>query len=272
MKIFAATSLALNFLLAVIASIFWLQHQKASPVTVTVANKEISLSAPVEKYTAPAPAPLFRWSQLESEDYPTFIANLRRIGCPEETIRLLVSGEISQIYLEKQQKFEASHQRPMQPSELHQFRQEQATVLAQTFPTSLTTDASSKPASSRIAGSEASRSRTPQSPPVYPLVFALARPPGATSAANATLSLSGGAGSAPPPENVTAAFNQIRNDFVNKIGGANQNPSDPTYYQKWTEAQMDADNLMLSLLGAEYYNHYTIEVAQKAFEAQPPQR
>ncbi len=38
------------------------------------------------------------WSMLEAEDYPTFIANLQKIGCPDETIRLLVAAEINEKY------------------------------------------------------------------------------------------------------------------------------------------------------------------------------
>ena len=31
------------------------------------------------------------WYLMEADDYPTFIANLRKIGCPDETIQLLVT-------------------------------------------------------------------------------------------------------------------------------------------------------------------------------------
>lgn len=41
------------------------------------------------------------WNLLEAEDYPTFIANLRKIGCPDETIRLLVAAEINEKYAQQ---------------------------------------------------------------------------------------------------------------------------------------------------------------------------
>ncbi len=40
----------------------------------------------------------FVWSDIESEDYPTYIANLRLIGCPESTIRDIIVAEVTQLY------------------------------------------------------------------------------------------------------------------------------------------------------------------------------
>src|SRR5437899_3128213 len=33
------------------------------------------------------PAPPFDWRQVESEDYRQYVANLRALGCPEQTVR-----------------------------------------------------------------------------------------------------------------------------------------------------------------------------------------
>ncbi len=43
----------------------------------------------------------FVWSDIESTDYPTFIANLRSIGCPEATIRDIIIADINQLYARK---------------------------------------------------------------------------------------------------------------------------------------------------------------------------
>jgi hypothetical protein len=40
----------------------------------------------------------FVWSHIESEDYPTYIANLRAIGCPEPTIRDIIVAEVTQMF------------------------------------------------------------------------------------------------------------------------------------------------------------------------------
>lgn len=38
------------------------------------------------------------WRSIESDDYPTYIANLRAIGCPEETIRDIIVADINKLY------------------------------------------------------------------------------------------------------------------------------------------------------------------------------
>ena len=40
----------------------------------------------------------FHWSQIESPDYATFIANLRNIGCPETTIRDIIAADIHDTF------------------------------------------------------------------------------------------------------------------------------------------------------------------------------
>jgi hypothetical protein len=40
----------------------------------------------------------FVWSDIESEDYPTYITNLRLIGCPESTIRDIIVAEVTQMF------------------------------------------------------------------------------------------------------------------------------------------------------------------------------
>jgi hypothetical protein len=43
----------------------------------------------------------FSWQELESQDYPTYIKNLRSIGCPEQTIRDIVIADVTQMLAEK---------------------------------------------------------------------------------------------------------------------------------------------------------------------------
>src|ERR1043166_6497159 len=39
----------------------------------------------------------FQWAQLESEDYRTYIARLRSIGCPEQTIRDIIISDLDKV-------------------------------------------------------------------------------------------------------------------------------------------------------------------------------
>jgi len=40
----------------------------------------------------------FSWREVESADYPTYIANLRDIGCPEQTIRDIIIADVNALY------------------------------------------------------------------------------------------------------------------------------------------------------------------------------
>jgi LysM repeat protein len=40
----------------------------------------------------------FSWQEVESPDYPTYIANLRYIGCPEQTIRDIIIADVNALY------------------------------------------------------------------------------------------------------------------------------------------------------------------------------
>lgn len=43
----------------------------------------------------------FNWESVESPDYKQYIANLRSIGCPEETIRDIIQADVSKLYDQK---------------------------------------------------------------------------------------------------------------------------------------------------------------------------
>lgn len=40
----------------------------------------------------------FDWNAVESDDYKKYIANLRAIGCPEETIRDIITADVNKLY------------------------------------------------------------------------------------------------------------------------------------------------------------------------------
>lgn len=41
---------------------------------------------------------LFSWREVESSDYATYIANLRQIGCPEQTIRDIIIADVNAMF------------------------------------------------------------------------------------------------------------------------------------------------------------------------------
>lgn len=81
-----------------------------APKVPVAAPAEVSADAPAlpvrvltrsAATTASVPAGQFNWDQVETPDFQQYIANLRAIGCPEETIRDLIIAEINKLYAPK---------------------------------------------------------------------------------------------------------------------------------------------------------------------------
>ena len=53
---------------------------------------------PVAGSMARTNQPGFHWRELESADYQAYITNLRRIGCPEQTLRDIILADVNQLY------------------------------------------------------------------------------------------------------------------------------------------------------------------------------
>jgi hypothetical protein len=99
-------SIVLNVCL--LAAAAWLAIRQ--PRTTRTAIPLQSESAPVPAAHVPAPAaepakpetlkPVqsFDWRLVESEDYKKYIANLRAIGCPEETIRDIIGADVKKLF------------------------------------------------------------------------------------------------------------------------------------------------------------------------------
>lgn len=94
--------LTLNAAWLAAASYFIAQRQSATmrerAVEYVTNYVSIATSEPAVAATNPAPARSdFRWSQLESEDYRTYIERLRAIGCPEQTIRDIIIADVDKL-------------------------------------------------------------------------------------------------------------------------------------------------------------------------------
>ena len=59
------------------------------------------VDSPLIVTPAPDPAPALKWQSLETEDYQQYLANLRAMGCPEQTIRDIVSADLLTAYAER---------------------------------------------------------------------------------------------------------------------------------------------------------------------------
>src|SRR5690348_9198011 len=86
----------------VLASAFVQRLQRTAKSPNTVAHPTVASES---RALAPSPSPVsatkgksFSWREIESEDYHQYIANLRSIGCPEQTIRDIILADINKLY------------------------------------------------------------------------------------------------------------------------------------------------------------------------------
>jgi hypothetical protein len=93
------TLLALN--LALVSYLVWVITRGSSgpdgrPASLRAPSG--SNAIPVTNFVPVLVTNQFRWSQLESEDYQTYINNLRAIGCPEQTIRDIIIADLDLLW------------------------------------------------------------------------------------------------------------------------------------------------------------------------------
>lgn len=266
MKKTLAVSLILNGSLLAFST-YLVVAKPVPPPSVAVAS--LPVLQPVVDNPFPVPPPVarpapFHWSQLESEDYSTYIARLHAIGCPDQTIRQIVTGELENEYADKKRLLREQGGGTIMPSQLRKLEGEQQAQLANILHSSpeisgtAPADQSAKPqpaiAANRIK---------------YPL--ALQNLVSDTPAARSS-SLPAGKGSAasslpPPTPSQHAALVGISNSFVKELGGSNQNPNDPKYPARWQKAQRNADDRMRAVMGAQYYTAYQLDLAKIEYQA-----
>lgn len=96
----AALALAWTFIFATVGNAanssatpneYW-WHTAPTNLTVKGNAKKRALTATV------VDRPAFQWQQIESTNYVDYVKNLRSIGCPEQTLRDIVSADVIQAY------------------------------------------------------------------------------------------------------------------------------------------------------------------------------
>src|SRR5690349_18229249 len=105
-KIFRVSLLANALLCGVVV---WLVRERRaiapqipSSPQAEIQSQPAAAIAPSESSTASTPPP-FRWSDLESSDYHTYLANLRNIGCPEQTIRDIITADVDSVFAQRRE-------------------------------------------------------------------------------------------------------------------------------------------------------------------------
>lgn len=188
---------------------------------------------------APPASPVLDWRSLEAPDFSTYIANLRRAGCPEAAIRHLIEPELHAVFEARRLSHAAEPSSPAQ----------EADALAALL------DA---PVARAQAGSP-SGSHYLSSLPSLPAAFLVGD---ATSAPvlyqDDSLSLTPTDDSLAPETRQTLA--SMRQQFGDQITSGGADPSSREYYRAWLKAQRLSDDYFASLYGGDHF----ISVQQQA--------
>src|SRR4029077_16837798 len=89
-------SLAVNLVLAGVWFVSARRHALSRE-----ASAEFGRSATTVKTNVVIRRQFFSWTQVESPDYPPYIANLREIDCPEQTIRDIIIADVNALFAKR---------------------------------------------------------------------------------------------------------------------------------------------------------------------------
>ncbi len=271
MKTMLRISMCLNVGLLAGLIFVLMNQQKAKPARSPSIRAETqppaqTLETPASVTIAKETSKPFRWSQLEStNDYRIYVTNLRAIGCPEPTIRDIVSGDAERGFSFERSQLGLDGSGTGKWSRLQEAQTvvellgkqvsiaEAATTAhnsaIQTQPDSGTQVAKTQTdtqSAEQPSGAPSHAQNVKQPPqlattysPSYPLVFQKVN----LDALGLTA-------------DQKTAIQQVQQQFINDIGGPNQNPDDPAYLANWQTAQSNADDALRNLLGFDGYMAY----------------
>lgn len=239
-------SISLNLALAGGMMWIWLERHPVSqavPKTLPPTNAGAAIAPPVTSGAALEP---FRWSQLEATDYHIYVKNLRGIGCPEPTLRAIVTADVHAACQVQARELEgkisalgavswtnqisADDTKAALDSELQQIPAEEAAMINDLL--------GYQPVPAKVANK---RQPKPDRPIALPLAMQEIDP--------TVMNLNDG------QKQVIA---EIRQNFLEQVGGANQDPTDPAYLERWQRAQPAADAMMRGMLGTSFYQFYQL--------------
>jgi hypothetical protein len=199
---------------------------------------------------APSAEGSFRWSQLESTDYPTYIANLRSIGCPEATVRDIIAGEVESLYADRIGQLERAlagdqvHAPRRAEGELARLKTEEAGLVSLLL--------GMEPASvGDQGGNGLARSFIEDVPAAdafpLPMVF--------KEVNNTDLQLN---------EDQLAYLAVLRERFIQELGGSNADPDSPAYAANWSKSQPEIDDALRGAIGDEAFQNYQMALGNPA--------
>lgn len=254
-------SLAMNVVLAVGLIFIWLERPKTpaqtTPPVPPAARMLVAGEGAPAKPAAPRGEPAqFRWDQLYSKNYHDYVKNLRAIGCPEPTVRAIVTADVDSVYQIFEHQLEVklstlqngSWSQQLTASGSEQALQDSLQHIPDEETAKIADLLGLKPAPATVA------SVTPAAPLTAPLVL--------QNLDLSALNLSA---------DQTQAIAGIRQDFLQETGGANPGSLAPASQAGWHKAQAEADNKLEALLGYNVYARYQTAAYQGMLQNVAPQ-
>jgi hypothetical protein len=180
-------------------------------------------------------------------EFQNYAAALRAQGCPDKTVRELVASRITAAFQTRRTAIRKQSRQDNTPgaaiqAELDALNREQGALIERLFgaeePAAAMTNAEATPATAVPNGIERA--------PLMPAVMAEALPATVSTAEQA------------------ADWEKVRYDFVNAIGGPNQDPADPQYRKRWTSAESEADRRFRLLFGDTAFVQHQLKAQQEA--------
>jgi hypothetical protein len=217
----------------------------------------VMAQTPTPAASPAGPAP-FRWRQLEARDYHVFVKNLRDIGCPEATVRAIVTADVYAVYENRIRALEkriaelnagswtnwlagAGTETELK-SELEQIPDGEAAEINELL------GVKGAPAQDSVAVASATASAN-----------ASAKAAARSQPASMPLALQNVDLTAMNLNDVQKqVIENIRQNFLDQIGGTNQDPNDPAYLARWQQAQPEADNRLRGMLGTAFFQDYQL--------------
>jgi hypothetical protein len=247
--------------------VLWLMHRGQNQTAgVPVAPTSINVPAaavpqPVSSEMHPEPQKKFQWRQLESADYRAYIANLKAVGCPRQTIRDIITADVDSLYAARRQQLELQTQaldgHPLLKANAEQalgaklqgLNNEESSVLAALL------GSPPDPAQPAVADNTATPARTERDQSQddavsVPLVFQETNP--------AALNLT---------QDQLDDLAYLRQKFEEDVGGPSQDPRDPAYLRRWQAAQPQNDQMLRAMLGSRVYDQFENQAGNQAASA-----
>jgi hypothetical protein len=222
-------------------------------------NEVAATPQPTPTRVEPKP---FHWSQLESTNYQVYVKNLRTVGCPEPTLWAIVKTDVYSAFSQRRQelrqkitdlasgsgslRLETFNAEQKLKVEIQQLNETEAAEIARLMGWQAA-PATVAATDSKLATAPGRRQQAAPAPVVMPIAF--------HNLDHTGVKLDDGQ---------LQAISELRQSFIEKIGGVNQDPNDPAYLERWQKAQPEMDNLLQGMIGSEAFQNIELQASARA--------